>query len=131
VTLIELMTFRRKGHAEHDNQSYVPPGQIEKWAAENDPISRYHARLTSELEFAEEDLAGIDARIANEVDAATDEAERSPWPEAVEALEGVYATPPVAERLWFREGEGSTRDTHERPEGWGTFQSTPAVSGDH
>src|SRR3954469_8770987 len=24
VTLIELMTYRRKGHAEHDNQSYVP-----------------------------------------------------------------------------------------------------------
>ena len=28
VTLIELMTYRRKGHAEHDNQSYVPEGEI-------------------------------------------------------------------------------------------------------
>src|SRR5689334_24247918 len=37
VTLIELMTYRRKGHAEHDNQSYVAPGEIERWAAENDP----------------------------------------------------------------------------------------------
>ena len=27
VTLIELMTYRRKGHAEHDNQSYVPGGR--------------------------------------------------------------------------------------------------------
>src|SRR4051812_17208300 len=35
VTLIELTTFRRKGHAEHDNQSYVPPGEIERWAAGN------------------------------------------------------------------------------------------------
>src|SRR6266404_7312750 len=26
VTLIELITYRRKGHAEHDNQSYVPLG---------------------------------------------------------------------------------------------------------
>ena len=25
VSLVELMTYRRKGHAEHDNQSYVPP----------------------------------------------------------------------------------------------------------
>ena len=33
VTLIELMTYRRKGHAEHDNQSYVPAGEIEHWAA--------------------------------------------------------------------------------------------------
>src|SRR5687768_14580887 len=30
VTLIELMTYRRKGHAEHDNQSYVPPGEIDR-----------------------------------------------------------------------------------------------------
>ena len=37
VTLVELMTYRRKGHAEHDNQSYVPPGEIERWAEENDP----------------------------------------------------------------------------------------------
>src|SRR5215218_4334211 len=41
VTLIELMTYRRKGHAEHDNQSYVPAGEIDRWAAENDPIDRY------------------------------------------------------------------------------------------
>src|SRR5687767_1817588 len=41
VTLIELITYRRKGHAEHDNQSYVPPGEIEKWETGNDPIARY------------------------------------------------------------------------------------------
>jgi TPP-dependent pyruvate/acetoin dehydrogenase alpha subunit len=41
VTLLEFITYRRKGHAEHDNQSYVPPGEIERWAAENDPIDRY------------------------------------------------------------------------------------------
>jgi len=28
VSLIELITYRRKGHAEHDNQSYVPAGEI-------------------------------------------------------------------------------------------------------
>src|ERR671916_1235777 len=27
VTLVELLTYRRKGHAEHDNQSYAPPGE--------------------------------------------------------------------------------------------------------
>ena len=46
VTLIELMTYRRKGHAEHDNQSYVPDGEIERWARENDPLDRFVARLT-------------------------------------------------------------------------------------
>src|SRR5687768_4428444 len=46
VSLIELVTYRRKGHAEHDNQSYVPAGEGERWAAENDPLDRYVARLT-------------------------------------------------------------------------------------
>src|SRR5438105_13720640 len=48
VTLIELMTYRRKGHAEHDNQSYVPAGEIDRWAAENDPVDRYIKRLLEE-----------------------------------------------------------------------------------
>src|SRR5215208_2617706 len=47
VTLVELMTYRRKGHAEHDNQSYVPAGEIDRWAAENDPLDRYVHRLTT------------------------------------------------------------------------------------
>src|SRR5438045_4724729 len=38
VTLIELVTYRRKGHAEHDNQSYVPAGGIERWAAGNERV---------------------------------------------------------------------------------------------
>src|SRR5918998_1963515 len=61
VTLIELVTYRRKGHAEHDNQSYVPPGEIERWAKENDPLDRYQARLTRELGFEQRELDGIDA----------------------------------------------------------------------
>jgi len=48
VTLIELMTYRRKGHAEHDNQSYVPAGEIDRWASENDPVDRYIKRLRDE-----------------------------------------------------------------------------------
>ncbi|HEV8598332.1 MAG TPA: thiamine pyrophosphate-dependent dehydrogenase E1 component subunit alpha, partial [Gemmatimonadales bacterium] len=45
VTLIELLTYRRKGHAEHDNQSYVPKAELAAWE-QNDPIDRYVVRLT-------------------------------------------------------------------------------------
>src|SRR5689334_2885412 len=55
VSLIELMTYRRKGHAEHDNQSYVPAGEIDRWERDNDPITRYIARLTSEFDFSTSD----------------------------------------------------------------------------
>jgi TPP-dependent pyruvate/acetoin dehydrogenase alpha subunit len=43
--LIEAKTYRRKGHAEHDDQRYVPPGEIEWWEKHNDPIDRYERYL--------------------------------------------------------------------------------------
>jgi len=123
VTLIELMTYRRKGHAEHDNQSYVPAGEIDRWAAENDPINRYLGVIRESLGATEAEIAGIDARVAAEVDAATDEAERSPPPQPLDALVGVYADPPGERPLWFREGSDRAVDVNERAEGWGTWSS--------
>jgi TPP-dependent pyruvate/acetoin dehydrogenase alpha subunit len=120
VTLVELMTYRRKGHAEHDNQSYVPAGEIERWEQENDPIDRYVARLTGELQFSAKEVEQVDARVREEVDRATDEAEKSPFPEALDGLEGIYADPPREKPLWYREG-GAVVKAHERAEGWGTF----------
>jgi pyruvate dehydrogenase E1 component alpha subunit/2-oxoisovalerate dehydrogenase E1 component alpha subunit len=120
VTLIELVTYRRKGHAEHDNQSYVPAGEIDRWARENDPVDRYIAELTSKRGFAPEELSRIDERVKAEIDSATDEAERSPAPEPRDALRGVYADPPEVAALWFREGLRSAVDRHERPASWGT-----------
>ena len=119
VTLVELITYRRKGHAEHDNQSYVPPGEIDRWARENDPIDRYAKRLLSEG-FDQADLAAIDARVKQEIDRTTDEAEASPMPDPTDALVGIYADPPVIAPLWFREGIKSAVEVHERPSGWGT-----------
>jgi pyruvate dehydrogenase E1 component alpha subunit/2-oxoisovalerate dehydrogenase E1 component alpha subunit len=125
VTLIELMTYRRKGHAEHDNQSYVPEGEIERWERENDPLTRYHARLQEEFGFSLADLEAVDDRVRKVVDDATDEAEKSGLPEALDALNGIYADPPAEKPLWFREGSGGVVDKHERPVGWGVFEHTP------
>ena len=128
VSLVELMTYRRKGHAEHDNQSYVPDGEIERWARENDPIDRYLVRLREELGFADDDIARVDQRVRTEVDEATEIAEASPAPEGIDALRGVYAHPPVAERLWYRK-DVRAMGAHERPEGWGTYSVADAGDG--
>jgi TPP-dependent pyruvate/acetoin dehydrogenase alpha subunit len=120
VTLIELITYRRKGHAEHDNQSYVPSGEIDRWARENDPVDRYISELSTQYGFSASDLEGIDTRIKLEIDRATDEAEASPAPEPLDGLRGVYADPAAAPVLWFREGIRSAVDRHERPSSWGT-----------
>ena len=128
TSIVELMTFRRKGHAEHDNQSYVPAGQIEQWAAQNDPIDRYIARLGLEGVTADE-LGAVDARIQREIDAATDLAEQSGVPEPLDALTGIYADPPSEKPLWFREGKRAVVDKSERPSSWGTFDA-PAKGAD-
>ncbi|MBA3339081.1 MAG: thiamine pyrophosphate-dependent dehydrogenase E1 component subunit alpha [Geodermatophilaceae bacterium] len=128
TSIVELMTFRRKGHAEHDNQSYVPAGQIEKWAAENDPIDRYLARLASEG-VAPSEIAAIDARVQQEIDDATDLAEQSGVPEPLDALIGIYAEPSREQPLWFREGRLSAVEENERPASWGTFDA-PAKGAD-
>jgi TPP-dependent pyruvate/acetoin dehydrogenase alpha subunit len=124
VSLIELMTYRRKGHAEHDNQSYVPTGEIERWERENDPLDRYARRLTEDLGFKPAEVAATDQRVRVEVDTATDEAEKSGVPEALDALEGIYADPPREKPHWYRES-GSVVKKHERAAGWGVFEHTP------
>jgi TPP-dependent pyruvate/acetoin dehydrogenase alpha subunit len=98
----------------------VPPGEIERWAEENDPLDRYRKVLTESDGFVPDALAEIDDRVTAEIDRATDEAEASPPPEALDALEGVYADPPRMPVLWYREGVRSAVERHERPAGWGT-----------
>jgi pyruvate dehydrogenase E1 component alpha subunit/2-oxoisovalerate dehydrogenase E1 component alpha subunit len=90
VTLIEAKTFRMKGHAEHDNQSYVPPELIEEWSAK-DPVVRFEKTLIDAGIATAADFESIQSRVRREVDAATDEAERSPMPKPEEAGLGLYA----------------------------------------
>jgi len=126
VALVELITYRRKGHAEHDNQSYVPAGEIEQWAAENDPIDRYAQVLRSDLGVSGSEIAAIDARILREIDEATDLAELSGTPDVREALMGVYAEPPSEQPLWFRRDAEADAYGQERPESWGTWNADGA-----
>src|SRR2546421_10252169 len=102
VHFFEVKTYRRKGHAEHDDQHYVPQGELERWAGENDPVDRYVQRLLSADLVGEADLKDIDERGRTEVDQATDACVNEPLPEPESALPGVYENPPAAERLWFK-----------------------------
>jgi len=99
---IEVKTYRRKGHAEHDDQSYQPKEDLERWARDNDPVDRYVKRLLGADLVTEADLTDIDDRVRVEVDQATDACVNEPLPEADTALPGVYVDPPAADRLWFK-----------------------------
>jgi TPP-dependent pyruvate/acetoin dehydrogenase alpha subunit len=89
AALLEVMTYRRKGHAEHDAQAYVPPGELDEWEA-RDPVTRYVTRITGEGWVSQAELEAADERVRQEVDRAREEAEASPMPRAEEALAEVY-----------------------------------------
>jgi TPP-dependent pyruvate/acetoin dehydrogenase alpha subunit len=96
VTLIEVMTYRRLGHAQHDNQSYQSVQEIERWAAENDPIDRYVATLLERGWATDDQLAGIRAAVDDELTAAVEAADASPLPEPEAALDDVTGDGPAA-----------------------------------
>ena len=102
VHFIEVKTYRRKGHAEHDDQHYVPPQEIERWAKGNDPVDRYVSRLLDADWATPADLKDIDERVRGEIDQATDACVNEPLPEPETALPGVYVSPASAEQLWFK-----------------------------
>jgi TPP-dependent pyruvate/acetoin dehydrogenase alpha subunit len=84
------MTYRMKGHAEHDAQAYVPKEELEQWRA-RDPIERYARTLVESGAASANELAAIDQAISEEVDREVEFAEKSPLPAPEFALEGVYA----------------------------------------
>ena len=91
VTLLVLKTYRRKGHAEHDDQRYVPVGEIEGWERQ-DPIARFTNVLVRELKTCTlEELAAVDRRAADEIAEAVETCLGDPAPEGPAALDGVWA----------------------------------------
>ena len=89
-TLLEVVTYRRLGHAQHDDQSYQPREEIDRWARDNDPLDRYVAALREGDVVDVDDLREVDEIVATEIEAAVDEAERSPLPVAEQARTDVY-----------------------------------------
>ncbi|HXF04712.1 MAG TPA: thiamine pyrophosphate-dependent dehydrogenase E1 component subunit alpha [Blastocatellia bacterium] len=101
-TLLEVKTFRMRGHAEHDDARYVPAELFEHWR-QKDPIDRLVRYLRENNLASEDDLAGIDSRIDAEVEHDLRYAEQSPMPDPSIALQDVYyegvgSFPPSLER---------------------------------
>ncbi len=106
-SIVVAETYRRKGHAEHDNQAYVPAGEIEQWAAHNDPLERYERFLIDGGRTSAEVLAGVRAEIEAQLNAAREQAVAEPFPEAKTQEHAVFADTPAAHPTpdtWFRGG---------------------------
>jgi len=105
VSLLEVVTYRRGGHAQHDDQRYQPPDEIARWVAD-DPVDRYVARIVGEGWVGQPELDAIHQQVDHELDRAVVESEHDPLPDPDAALTGVTVDPPAETPLWFRRLHG-------------------------
>src|SRR5215210_1910222 len=91
--LIELKTFRRRGHGEHDDCGYVP-AELRKFWEERDPLVMYRRWLARRAKVNRGMLARIDEVAARQVEAAVEYAESLPYPEAETVTERLFAPSP-------------------------------------
>ena len=83
--LIEFKTLRMRGHAIHDDASYVPKELFEEWK-KKDPIERFEKYLSlTDLERGE-----TERRLQVTVDDAVEFAEKSPPADPATVLRGVF-----------------------------------------
>ena len=88
-TLIEMKTYRYKGHSVSDPQKYRSKEEVEEYKAK-DPITTVAATILENKFATQEDLDAIDAKINDVVEDCVKFAEESPWPNDDEVYKDVY-----------------------------------------
>lgn len=88
-TLLEIKTYRYKGHSMSDPQKYRTKEEVEEYK-QKDPIDYTRAKLTEEFKVSEEEIEAINERVKSEVEESVKFAEESPWPSDDELLKDVY-----------------------------------------
>ncbi len=88
-TLIEIKTYRYKGHSISDPQKYRTKDEVEEYKAK-DPITLVRNTIVEGKMASEEDLTQIDQRVDEIVNASVKFAEESPWPDDDEVLKDIY-----------------------------------------
>ncbi len=88
-TLLEMKTYRYRGHSVSDPQKYRSKDEVEDYKSQ-DPITKVHNTILENKFATEEELKAIDDKIAGIVEASVKFAEESPWPDDSELLKDVY-----------------------------------------
>ena len=78
--LLEFLTFRRQGHGEHDDSSYVPE-ETRKYWEERDPIQLFVKYMLDAKMLSKNDLDKLNTECKIKVDEAVRYAESLPFPD--------------------------------------------------
>ena len=82
--ILEMMTYRYRGHSMSDPAKYRSKDEVTKYRQERDPIEQVKARLLEGKIVSEEDLKAIESEIRAIVTEAADFATNDPEPDAAE-----------------------------------------------
>lgn len=91
-TLLECVTFRLRGHSEHDQADYVDKEELLRWKAK-DPVERWERFLQLKGHDLEEARALVEPPIEMIMKDAVAFAKKSPFAPGTAALEDLYAQP--------------------------------------
>jgi len=90
-TLLDIQTYRYKGHSMSDPQKYRTKDELHEYQGK-DPIEYVKNVLLAQGWNTEAEIKAVEKEIKAEVEAAIEFAENSPYPEAHELYEDVYMT---------------------------------------
>lgn len=88
--LLELYTYRLRGHMEPDTQEYVDKNELASWK-QRDPLVLLEQRLLAEEAIDAKELAALKLRVKETVENAAAFALAAPYPSFDEMLTDVYA----------------------------------------
>jgi pyruvate dehydrogenase E1 component alpha subunit len=88
-TLLEIKTYRYKGHSISDPGKYRSKEELEEYKSK-DPIQQTLKTIYESKFATEEAIKTIDARVEKAVAESVKFAEESPWPDNSEVLKDVY-----------------------------------------
>lgn len=88
-TLLEIKTYRYKGHSISDPQKYRTKEEVEEYKAK-DPIQTVLQTILTKKYATQEEIDAINKRVNDTVTGSVKFAEESPWPDDSEVLKDVY-----------------------------------------
>jgi len=88
-TLLEMRTYRYKGHSMSDPQKYRTKEEVEEYK-QRDPVEQVLGTIRDNKILTEEEIEAIIAKVKKQVTEAVKFAEESPWPDGMDAFKDVY-----------------------------------------
>jgi pyruvate dehydrogenase E1 component alpha subunit len=88
--ILEMLTYRYRGHSMSDPAKYRTREEVQKMRTEHDPIEQVRVRILEHKFGSEDDLKKIDAQVRDIVNQAAEFATNDPEPDVAELWTDVY-----------------------------------------